>query len=514
MRGRPARAAGPRSAAVCARWGLPVAVIGRVTDDGDIAIVEGGLDADGRPRPGAPRARPDPGPRPDVATRSSTSGSPRRRRAAARRPAPGAAGSRPVDGLPERGMDPGAVLLALSARPNLVVAPLRSSTSTTRTVQTNTVAGPGHGAAVLRVKGTTKALVASTDANQAVGAIDPWLGAALSVAEATRNVAITGARPLGVTNCLNYGDPTRPEAFWQLQRGRPRPRRRLSGARPAGHRRQRLAVQRVAGRRDRADARDRGRRPARRRGHARRAGVRAPTATRSCSSARRRPGLAGSAYARAGRRRAEDGPPALDLDRERRAPGASSARRSPAGSSPPPRTCPAAASRVALAEAAMWSGLGATAPAADRRLAGRRRCSARARRASSSRAAPRHAAGARAAGPPASACRSRRSASSAASGCVIELTGHGATGAAEERGSSVADALDVARRTTCATPGSTACARALDASRRRTEGADMCGVFGAVLPAGSTSPGRRPARSPRSACSPSSTAARNRPGSR
>src|SRR5207244_13522456 len=84
------------------------------------------------------------------------------------------------------------------------------------TVQANTVAGPGHGAAIVRIKGTTKALVASTDANQAVGVLDPWLGAALSVAEATRNVAITGARPLGVTNCLNYGDPTRPEAFWQL----------------------------------------------------------------------------------------------------------------------------------------------------------------------------------------------------------------------------------------------------------------------------------------------------------
>ena len=69
---------------------------------------------------------------------------------------------------------------------------------------------------MLRIKGTTKALVASTDANAPVGVLDPWLGAAMSVAEATRNVAITGARPLGVTNCLNFGDPTRPEAFWQL----------------------------------------------------------------------------------------------------------------------------------------------------------------------------------------------------------------------------------------------------------------------------------------------------------
>jgi hypothetical protein len=87
------------------------------------------------------------------------------------------------------------------------------------TVGADTVVGPGHGPAVLRVKGTTMALVATTDGNQAVGAIDPWLGAALSVAEATRNVSITGRAPLGVTNCLNYGDPTRPEAFWQLAEG-------------------------------------------------------------------------------------------------------------------------------------------------------------------------------------------------------------------------------------------------------------------------------------------------------
>ena len=112
-------------------------------------------------------------------------------------------------------MDPGAVLLALLGSANLAAARWVFDQYDS-TVQANTVAGPGHGAAVLRVKGTTKALVASTDANQAVGALDPWLGAALSVAEATRNVAITGARPLGVTNCLNYGDPTRPEAFWQL----------------------------------------------------------------------------------------------------------------------------------------------------------------------------------------------------------------------------------------------------------------------------------------------------------
>jgi phosphoribosylformylglycinamidine synthase len=115
-------------------------------------------------------------------------------------------------------MDPGAVLLALLGSANLSSrrAIYQQYDST---VGADTVAGPGHGAAVLRVKGTRKALVATTDGNQSVGAVDPWLGAALSVAEATRNVSITGARPLGVTDCLNYGDPTRADAFWQLSEG-------------------------------------------------------------------------------------------------------------------------------------------------------------------------------------------------------------------------------------------------------------------------------------------------------
>jgi phosphoribosylformylglycinamidine synthase len=52
-----------------------------------------------------------------------------------------------------------------------------------------------------------------------VGLLDPWKGAALAVAECSLNVAVTGARPLGVTNCLNYPDPERPEGFWQLKQG-------------------------------------------------------------------------------------------------------------------------------------------------------------------------------------------------------------------------------------------------------------------------------------------------------
>jgi len=206
----------PEVREVCQRWGLPVAIIGRVTDDGDIAIVEGGLDPDGRPNPGAREIARVPASAltSEAIVHDRVAAAPTHRRGA---PAPGAPAT-VSDRLPERGMDPGAVLLALLGSANL---------SSRRgvfhqydsTVGADTVAGPGRGAAVLRVRGTTKALVATTDGNQAVGAFDPWLGAALSVAEATRNVSITGARPLGVTNCLNYGDPTRPEAFWQLSEG-------------------------------------------------------------------------------------------------------------------------------------------------------------------------------------------------------------------------------------------------------------------------------------------------------
>jgi phosphoribosylformylglycinamidine synthase len=201
---------------VCLRWGLPVAVVGRVTADGDVTIVEGGLDPVGRPNPAAVELARIPAKAltSDAIVHARLASPPARHRPA---PAPGAAveGS---GGLPERGMDPGAVLLALIGGANLSSRQWVHEQYDSH-VQANTVERPGRGAAVIRIKGTTKALVASTDGNQAVGLVDPWLGAALSVAEATRNVSITGARPLGVTNCLNYGDPTRPEAFWQLQEG-------------------------------------------------------------------------------------------------------------------------------------------------------------------------------------------------------------------------------------------------------------------------------------------------------
>ncbi len=80
----------------------------------------------------------------------------------------------------------------------------------------DTVITPGGDAALLRVKGTSLGVAVSTDGNARYGRLDPRRGAEIAVAEAARNVVATGAEPLAVTNCLNFGNPEKPEVFWQL----------------------------------------------------------------------------------------------------------------------------------------------------------------------------------------------------------------------------------------------------------------------------------------------------------
>ncbi len=412
-------------AAICGRWGLPCALIGRVTDDGDVTITEHGRELARIPAAALTS---------DAIVHERIAAPPERRRLA---PAPGAplAAS---DQLPERGMDPGAVLLALMGSPNLASrrAVFEQYDST---VGASTATGPGHGAAVLRVAGTNKALVAATDGNAGVSAADPWLGAAMSVAEATRNVSVTGARPLGVTNCLNYGDPTKPDAFWQLS----------EGVRGLGDACRALNLPVTGGNVSLFNESARGRI--------------APTPQigvvgllddmeKALGPALREPGdailllgqaesgLAGSEYARIAGVAPEDGPPALDLRleaslqafvREAAARGLLSSAQDVSGGG----------FAAALAEAAMWGGVGArvrlpisSSPAVD--LFGE----------SPSRlivsAPPRHV--------PAVELLARQhglpvETIGAAGGdrLVIELAGAGATGAAEERGSRVADSLDV-----------------------------------------------------------------------
>jgi phosphoribosylformylglycinamidine synthase len=430
--------------AVCERWGLPVAVIGRVTTDRDIVVV--GDDGGELARIAAAALTSD------AIVHERPSSPPVRRRAA---PAPGAPATA-SDGLPERGMDPGAVLVALLGSANLASrhAVFEQYDST---VQANTVEGPGHGAAVVRIKGTTKALVASTDANQAIGALDPWLGAAMSVAEAARNVAITGARPLGVTNCLNYGDPTRPEAFWQL----------AEGVRGVADACRALGLPVTGGNVSLYNESP--------------TGAIAPTpeigvvglledvatlvrpgwraaGDRILVVGDALPGLAGSAYAQLAGLAAEDGPPSLDLDRERRLQAfvRAAAERGLLASA---QDVSGGGLAVALAECCLWAerdrGLGAfvrlpvaSSPAVDLFGEGPSRLVVS--------AVPRHVPAlillARQHGLPiedvgevgaAGSGVDDESADAPPPRLVVELHGAGATGSAEDRGSRIADALVV-----------------------------------------------------------------------
>lgn len=85
-------------------------------------------------------------------------------------------------------------------------------------VRTNTVVSPGSDAAVVRVRGTNKALAMTTDCNSRFIYLDPETGGKIAVAEAARNIICSGAEPLAITDCLNFGNPEKPEIFWQLEK--------------------------------------------------------------------------------------------------------------------------------------------------------------------------------------------------------------------------------------------------------------------------------------------------------
>src|SRR3989454_9967102 len=86
------------------------------------------------------------------------------------------------------------------------------------TVQASTVIAPGGDAGVIRLRGAQFGIAVTTDCNARYVALDPYEGGKAAVAEAARNVACTGARPLGITDCLNFGSPERPAVVFQLDR--------------------------------------------------------------------------------------------------------------------------------------------------------------------------------------------------------------------------------------------------------------------------------------------------------
>ncbi|ADH60386.1 phosphoribosylformylglycinamidine synthase II [Thermoanaerobacter mathranii subsp. mathranii str. A3] len=84
-------------------------------------------------------------------------------------------------------------------------------------VRTDTVITPGMDAAVVRIKGTKKAVALTTDCNGRYCYLDPYIGSQVAVAEAARNLCMVGAKPIGVTDCLNFGNPEKKEIYWQLK---------------------------------------------------------------------------------------------------------------------------------------------------------------------------------------------------------------------------------------------------------------------------------------------------------
>ena len=85
-------------------------------------------------------------------------------------------------------------------------------------VRTSTVVAPGRDAAVIRVRGTNKGLAMTTDCNSRYIYLDPEVGGKIAVAEAARNIVCSGGQPLAITDCLNFGNPEKPEIFWQIEK--------------------------------------------------------------------------------------------------------------------------------------------------------------------------------------------------------------------------------------------------------------------------------------------------------
>jgi phosphoribosylformylglycinamidine synthase subunit PurL len=185
--------------AVFEKWGLDAVEIGRVTSDGMLRLLHNGQVAA------------------EIPAHALAEEGPRYERPLAK-PAPAAIAehqTKLVEFAPA-GTDLTANFLRLLASPSIASKQWITEQYDSM-VRTNTRVGPGSGdAAVLRLKGTKRALAIATDGNSRWGYLSPRLGAMHAVAEAARNVACTGARPIAATNCLNFGNPEKPEVMWQF----------------------------------------------------------------------------------------------------------------------------------------------------------------------------------------------------------------------------------------------------------------------------------------------------------
>lgn len=186
--------AAQRVETACRRWGLEAAAVGRVTGDGFLRVRWHGREVAA------------------VRVRDLTEAAP-----AYERPWCPPAAQMPSRADKPRPSDPSEAFLDFLASVHVASrAPVYRRYD--HEVQTNTVLRPGHDAAVIRVRGTRKGLALATDGAGRWGELDPYYAGAIAVAEASRNVTCVGAEPIGLTDCLNFGNPEHPQVMWQFRR--------------------------------------------------------------------------------------------------------------------------------------------------------------------------------------------------------------------------------------------------------------------------------------------------------
>lgn len=185
--------------AIFDKWGLASAVVGRVTDDGMLRLLHHGEVVA------------------EVPVKTLADDAPVYHRPSAV-PAYYEANANvdPVAAIPEPA-DANDTLKALLAQPTIANKAWVYE-QYDHIVRANTAVKPGSDAAVVMIRGTRKALAMSTDCNGRYVYLDPQVGGAIAVAEAARNVVCSGAEPLAITDCLNFGNPEKPEVFWQFEK--------------------------------------------------------------------------------------------------------------------------------------------------------------------------------------------------------------------------------------------------------------------------------------------------------
>jgi len=183
---------------ICRKWDLAAAVVGRVTGDGMLRVRDDGKVVA------------------EIPAKALAEDGPRYERPSAPPAYQELLQSINMDVLPDSAQkDPTAVLLSLLESPT-IASKAWVYQQYDHMVRTNTLVRPGSDAAVIRIKGTNKALAMTTDGDGRYCVLNPYVGASIAVAEAARNLVCSGAEPIGLTDCLNFGNPERPDIMWQF----------------------------------------------------------------------------------------------------------------------------------------------------------------------------------------------------------------------------------------------------------------------------------------------------------